>query len=160
MENSLKDLEVLKKYLSEDELKDVAKQVAYDTFRNSIGSGNVHSKDNIEFYIKHGAYEAVVKHAKENQLEDISELSKQLNTKVAKIINSLQSYNIPYSNMVQEALEANKHTVVRKVEKVIKEVCQDDDKYYQISSQVKNTIGEWIGDKLMEYLKESFKDEK
>ena len=84
--NSLKDLEVLQKYLSEDELKDVAKQVAYDTFRNSIGSGNVHSKDNIEFYIKHGAYEAVVQHAKENQLEDISELSKQLNTKVAKII--------------------------------------------------------------------------
>ena len=118
MENSLKDLEVLKKYLSEDELKDVAKQVAYDTFRNSIGSGNVHSKDNIEFYIKHGAYEAVVKHAKENQLEDISELSKQLNIKVAKIINSLQYYQIPYSNMVQEALEANRSTIVRKVEKV------------------------------------------
>lgn len=157
MENSLKDLEVLQKYLSEDELKDVAKQVAYDTFRNSIGSGNVHSKDNIEFYIKHGAYEAVVQHAKENQLEDISELSKQLNTKVAKIIGSLQSYNIPYSNMVQEALEANRGTVIRKVEEVIKEVCQDDDKYYQISSQVKNTIGEWLGDKLMEYLKESFK---
>ena len=158
--NSLKDLEVLQKYLSEDELKDVAKQVAYDTFRNSIGSGNVHSKDNIEFYIKHGAYEAVVQHAKENQLEDISELSKQLNTKVAKIISSLQSYQIPYSNMVQEALEANKETVVRKVEEVIKEACQDDDRYYQISSQVKNTIGEWIGDKLMEYLKESFKDGK
>ena len=62
--------------------------------------------------------------------------------------------------MVQEALEANKETVVRKVEEVIKEACQDDDRYYQISSQVKNTIGEWIGDKLMEYLKESFKDGK
>src|SRR5690606_24111057 len=119
MENSLKDLEVLQKYLSEEELKEVAKQVAYDTFKSSIGSSNPHSKDNIEFYIKHGAYEAVVKHAKENQLENISELSKDLNTKVARIINSLQVYNIPYTDMVKEALEANRGTVVRKVEEVI-----------------------------------------
>lgn len=159
MENSLKDLEVLQKYLSEEELKEIAKQVAYDAFKDSIGSGNPYSKDNIQYYIKYGAYEAVVKHAKENQLENISELSKDLSAKVAKIINNLQSYNIPYEDMVKEALEAHRETVIRKVEEVIKDACQDDGKYYQISSQVKDTIGEWIGDRLMVYLKESFKDE-
>lgn len=157
--NQIKDLEVLKKYLSDAELKEVAREVAYDTFKNAIGRNNSNSKENLEFYIKHGAYQAVVQHAKENSLEDISELSKQLNTKVAKIISGLESYQIPYSDMIKEALSANKETVIRKVDSILEEVCSNDDSYDSVSHKVKESIGDWLGEKLMGYLKESFKSE-
>lgn len=160
MNNSIKDLEVLSKYLSEEELKDIAKQVAYESFKNSIGSGNPHSKDNIEFYIKYGAYEAVVQHAKENALEDIFELSKQLNTKVAKIINSLQSYHIPYTELIKEALDANKDTIIKKVDEVLSDKLDESNKSYDaITSLVSEQLGYLMGDRLFEYFKQSFKED-
>lgn len=149
------DLEVLSKYLSEDELKDVARQVAYELFKSSIGVDNPHAKVNLEYYIKHGAYEAVVQHATENGVVDIDELSKSLNTKVAKIITGLESYQIPYQNLITEAVQANKETIVRHVEETIKNAMEDTEKYNSIYQQVNSSIGEYLGDTLMNHLKES-----
>lgn len=158
METAIKDLEVLSKYLSEEELKDVAKQAAYDMFVRTLGKDNPHSKDNLDFYIKHGAYQAVVQHASENEV-DIQELSKSLNARVAELINGLQSYQIPFEHLISEAVEANRKTIETKVNTVLEELVTDDEKYDSVYQQCVNGIGEHLADVVAEQLKASFTKE-
>src|SRR5690606_28800160 len=106
MENTqLKDLEVLSKYLSEEELKEVATQVARETFRNSMGVGNPHSKSNIDYYASQGAYLAVKEYAEENGEIDFEEMSKTLNSKVNALIKGLHTYQLKYEHIIEEAVE-------------------------------------------------------
>lgn len=160
METPIKDLEVLSKYLSEEELRDVAKQAAYDVFVRTLDKDNPNSKDNLDFYIKHGAYQAVVQHASENEA-DIQELSKSLNTKVAKLIMGLKSYQIPFQDLIKKAVEANRKTIETKVNTVLEELVTDDEKYDGVYRQCVNGIGEYLADVVAEQLKASFtKDSK
>src|SRR5690554_3560336 len=99
METKIKELDVLAKYLDEQELKEIAASAAYDLFKSSIGTLNEHGKENLDYYVKHGAYEAVRQHAQENEV-DMARLSKDLNTKVAKLISELRSYQIPYKHLL------------------------------------------------------------
>lgn len=158
METAIKDLEVLSKYLSEEELKDVAKQAAYEMFVRTLGKDNPHAKDNLDFYIKQGAYQAVIQHASENEV-DIQELSKSLNTRVARLINGLQSYQIPFDRLISEAVEANRKTIETKVNTVLEELVTDDEKYGGVYQQCVNGIGEHLADVVAEQLKASFTKE-
>jgi len=48
--SNINDLEVLSKYLSEEELKEIAKDVAFAHFSSKLKESNPYAKSNLEFY--------------------------------------------------------------------------------------------------------------
>jgi len=68
---NIDDLEVLKKYLSDDELKDIAKQVAFESFRRYLGNDNPNAKENYEYYAKYGALQSIIEYSKDFDNEEL-----------------------------------------------------------------------------------------
>lgn len=160
MENTqLKDLEVLSRYLSEEELKEVASQVARETFRNSMGIGNPHSKANIDYYASQGAYLAVKEYAEENDEIDFKEMSKALNSKVNALIKGLQTYQLNYDHIIKEAVESRADDFKRKVDSIITQFLEDEESYSGVYKQVERDLGYILAEHLMTHLKESFTKE-
>lgn len=160
MENAqLKDLEVLSRYLSEEELKEVAREVAYTSFKDSIGSGNPHSKANIDYYISQGAYQAVKEHAEAHEEIDFKEMSKVLNSKVNALIKGLHLYQLKYEHIIEEAVENRAGDIKRKVDDLITQFLDDEESYSGIYKKVEQDLGYFLGEHLMTHLKESFTKE-
>lgn len=158
MKTEIKDLEVLEKYLSEDELKEVAKQVAYESFRNSMGSGNPHNKSNIDFYAKYGAYEAVKQHISEGEFRE-EEFVEELKEKVSKIIKGLGWYEIPLQEVVQEVVEERKEEVRNRVDEVWKEwVSKEEEDFGSLYSSISRSGADYISEYIIETFENSLKD--
>lgn len=161
MENTqLKDLEVLSRYLSEEELKEVASQVARETFRNSMGIGNPHSKANIDYYASQGAYLAVKEYAEENDEIDFKETSRALNGKVNALIKGLSLYQLNYDPIIQEAVENRAGDIKRKVDDLITQFLEDEESYSGVYKKVEGELGYILAEHLMTHLKESFTKDK
>lgn len=154
--NDIKDLEVLSRYLSEEELKEVAKDVAKGLFRNSMSPSNPHAKDNIDFYAKHGAYLAVKEYAEANDEIDFKEMSKSLNKKVDGIIKGLQSYQLGYDHILKEAVENRREDIQRRVDEILNNFLQDEETYSGVYKRLEGDLGYVIAEHLMEHFKKSF----
>lgn len=158
MKTEIKDLEVLEKYLSEDELKEVAKQVAYESFRNSIGSGNPHNKSNMDFYAKYGAYEAVKQHITDGGFRE-EEFVDELRERVKEVIKGLSKYDVPLDSVVEEILEEKRDEVRVKVDDIWREwMNKDEDNYDSLYSYIKRSGAEYISEYLIETFEESIRN--
>lgn len=154
--NDIKDLEVLSKYLSEEELKEVAKDVAKELFRNSMSLSNPNAKSNVDFYAKQGAYLAVKEYAEVNDEIDFKEMSKSLNKKVDGVIKGLQSYQLGYDYILNEAVENRREDIQRRVDEILNNLLQDEENYSGVYKRVEGDLGYVIAEHLMEHFKKSF----
>ena len=160
MNNKFQDLEVLSKYLDKSELKEIAKVVAYDAFKNNLGEQNPYAKTNIEYYIKHGAYQAVMQHATENCIE-IERLSKDLSIKVEEIIKKIDKYDLPktFNDLAIEILNEHKPTISKKMEELLQDFLEKDE-YGNAYKTFSSCLGDYLGDLVNEIFREHFQSKK
>lgn len=150
-DKTIQDLGILEKYLTEDELKDIAKKVAYDTFIKNLGIENPYAKSNAEFYIQHGAYQAVIQHACENQI-DIKELSVDLEKRVKSLIRSTDRYHLPttFNDLTTQIInEKCKPDIENKLNELLKDFIEKESFssiYTTFESYIGNTLGEMMYD--------------
>lgn len=156
METNITDLEVLSKYLSEEELKEVAKDAAKELFRNSMSLSNPNAKSNVDFYAKHGAYLAVKEYAEANDEIDFEEMSKSLNKKVDFVIKGLKSYQLGYDHILKEVVENRREDIQRRVDEILNNLLQDEESYSGVYKRVEGDLGYVIAEHLMEHFKSSF----
>lgn len=157
--SKIDDLEVLRQYLSEEELKEIAKNVAYETFKSSIGSYNsANRKSNYEWYLKYGALEAVKDHIKEF---DAQFLAEDLQNKMRKLIKSLTWYNVPdgYKTIAKEYIQNNRNLIDDKMEGFMRDFVNSKE-YPSAHSTFADTVGDSLGDMLYTMLEEKFKKDK
>jgi len=151
----IKDLEILEKYLSEEELKDVAKNVAYRYFETHLGSKNPHYKDNYDFYLMRGALLAVQEHIKDF---DKDELAKEMQKKTLALIKSLKTYNLPnnYIDIARDHIVKNKKIITNKIDLLISEFvnAKDYNKSYMTFTEF---IGEEFANLLSTMLEKEYK---
>ena len=154
--SKIKDLEILKQYLNEDELKSIAKEAAYDLFKNSIGPDNPNRKDNIEWYAKQGALLAM----KESMTDlDLSELQSTFNTKVNSVIKKIDYYNISddFNKMLQTALIKHKENVENKVNELIAAKINNDSDMNSIYNKCNESVADAFSDILYNAVELHFK---
>ena len=153
--SNINDLEVLSKYLSEDELKAVAKEVAYAHFSSKLKEANPHAKSNLEFYIAQGAYQAVLQYGEQLNFDFHAQ---ELKEKVSKNIKALTVYNLPstYTKIAEEAIEENRGIIQDRMKNLISEFVNGGD-YPNIYGTFQDKVGETLADLLYELLEEKFK---
>lgn len=153
--SSLKDLEVLEKYLSEDELKNVAKEVAYNHFAKSLQEHNPYAKSNLEFYIAQGALQAVLQHGEKL---DFDFHAKELKEKTSNLIKGLQSYQLPnsYTTIAEETVEEHREEIQNRMKEKITSFVNGGD-YLSLYSTFEQKVGETMADLLYNLLEEKFK---
>lgn len=154
--SKIEDLEILKQYLNEDELKSIAKEAAYSLFKNDIGPDNPNKKANIEFYAKEGALLAMQEAMTDL---DFSELQSTFNDKVKKIIKGLSWYSIndDFEKMFKVAIDANKKTVEAKVNEVIAAKVNNDSEMDSIYDKCNESITNVFSDILYNAVELHFK---
>jgi len=153
--NEVKDLEVLSKYLSEEELKDIAKDVAYNHFSSKLKESNPHAKSNLEFYIGQGALQAVQQYGHEI---DFDFHAQELKDKTSKLIKGLRDYNLPdnYQEIAKQTVEEHREEIQNRMKEKIAEFVNGD-KYPSLYSTFEQCVGEQLGDLLYSMLEEKFK---
>ena len=157
MKQELKDLEVLEKYLSKEELKEVAKEVAYNAFSRHLGKANPHGKANLEYYIRWGAFEAVKKHITENEFKE-EEFVDKLRVKVDRLITRLTPYDINLNEAVKKAIEIHKPYIQANVEEAVQEyfdLPQDDfnSLYSKLDRSATDMLQDFVITKFIESVK-------
>lgn len=148
--STIKDLKVLEKYLSKEELKEIAKSVAYDSFKSSIGSYNSRNREsNYEWYLKHGALEAVREHISEFNAQA---LVGDLQDKTKRLIKSLSVYSLPdnYKTIAKEYIEENKSIIEDKMKSHITDFVNNEKEFSYGGSY--NTFTEYIGQQMTDIL--------
>ena len=157
--SQITELDILSKYLDEDELKEIAKQAAYDLFKSSIGPDNPHRKANIEFYAIRGAMLAM----KEAQdITFLDTLQSEFNAKVKRAVKSLQWYQIDtkqfgYTKIVENAIKTNESTIINKINELVNAKVNNDEDYDSLCSNVNDYVGECMGSLIYEMLEQKFK---
>jgi hypothetical protein len=157
--SKIEDLEILKQYLSEDELKSIAKEAAYSLFKSSIGPDNPHRKDNIEYYCKQGALLAL----KESMTDlDLSELQSEFNAKIKRLVKRIDWYNIhkEFDTMLKTAISTHEDAVKIKVNEVISKKINDDESHDSIYSRCQDSIADAFSGVIYLTMKEHFKEDK
>jgi hypothetical protein len=152
---TLQDLEVLERYLSEEELKEVAKDVARELFRSSLGEKNPHRRTNLDYYIGQGALQAVEEYMVDFDKE---ELASNLKARTKTIIKGMSVYNLPdnYIQIAKDEIEASKEMIKDKINKYINDFVNGTEypnsygKFYEI-------LGEQLGDVVYSILGKEFK---
>lgn len=155
MENKVEDLSVLERYLTADELKEVAKQVAYNCFANNLSRSNPHAKTNLEFYIGQGALNAVLQYGEEL---DFDFHAKELKEKVSKLIQKLSDYSLPttYQELAKEYVLENKEVIENKMKSLL-ETYINGTTWDSAYTTFEQKIGETMADLLYGMLEEKFK---
>ncbi len=140
----VKDLEILSKYLSEDELKDVAKNVAYNHFANSLKGDNPHAKSNLDFYIGQGALQAVLQYGTELNFDFHAQ---ELKTKVSSLIKNMKDYQLPtsYTDIAKETIEENREEIQAKMQTLVSNFVNDES-YSNSYKMFTEMLGETLGD--------------
>lgn len=108
--SNIKDLEVLQKYLSEDELKEVAREAALSYFKSRLGSQSSHAKSNLDFYIGQGALQAVLQYGAEINFDFHAQ---ELKEKTSKLISEMRKYDLPdtYREIAEEQIESQREEI-------------------------------------------------
>lgn len=156
MKTELKDLEILEKYLSEDELKGIAKSVAYESFKSSIGSYNSKNREsNYEYYLKYGALEAVREHISEF---DAQALVGDLQDKTRRLIKSLSIYHLPdnYKDIAYQCIEDNKFIIEDKMKSHITNFVNNEKEFSYGGAY--NTFSEYIGQQMTDIIYHLFEE--
>ena len=156
--SQIKDLEILEKYLSQDELKEVAKEVASNYFSNSLSKSNPYAKRNLEFYIGQGALQAVLEYG--DKL-DFDFHSQELKGRVSKLIKNLSVYNLPntYVDIAKEYIESNKSIIYEKIDSLMRDFVNKED-YNTAYRTFSAYIGEAFAYLLDNLLKEKYSKDK
>ena len=157
MKTNIKDLEVLEKYLSKEELKEVAKEVAYDAFKSSLGVENPHSRSNLNFHLAKGAYEAVKQHITENDFRE-EEFVEELRSKVSSVIKGLNYYELPLGEVIGEVVDEKKGEIRDRIDKVWEEVVNDEsDTFNSLHDRIRYRASDYIQDYMVEIFEESLR---
>lgn len=151
----VQDLDILSKYLSKEELKEIAKQAAYDKFSSYLGKDNPNRRSNYDYYIKYGALESVREHMKDF---DVQKLTKQLENKVRDIIKNMQSYHLPdeYKEIAKQYMLDNKNIITSKIDNLLKDFVNSEG-YQSCHSSFKDYVGEVFSEILYTMLEDRFK---
>lgn len=155
--SSIKDLQVLEKYLSEEELKEVAKEVAKNAMQNSLGEQNPYAKNNAEFYMKEGFLLALYKELETDQIYT-SELVDKLKEKVEREIFKMSFYQLPplFNKIVEQAIAENESVIKEKINSLTSDFVNSEN-YPSAWGTFKDHIGEQLGDMLYGLLEQKFK---
>jgi len=156
MNNTIKDLEVLERYLSQDELKAVAKEVAYKAFESSIGKYNSeHRKSNYEWYLKQGALEAVREHISDFDAKDLAE---NLRDKTLTLIKKLDRYDLPnnYNEIAKQHIEENKSIITDKINQHLTDFVNNEKEFSYKGAY--NTFSEYIGQQMTDIIYRLFEE--
>jgi hypothetical protein len=154
---TIKDLEVLEKYLSADELKKIAKEVAKELFEDSLGSQNPNRKSNLDYYIGQGALKAVEEYMVDF---DKDELVKDLKEKTKSNIKKLTVYHLPddYNKIAKQEIEKNKQLIKDKISKYIDDFVNGEE-YPNSYRTFSEFLGEQFSDTIYNILGKEFKKE-
>lgn len=154
--SQINDLEVLSKYLSEEELKVIAKEVAYEHFSSSLKKSNPHAESNLDFYIRYGALQAVLQYGTEL---DFDFHAKELKERVSKLIKGLSRYDLPrtYTVIAEEQVEAQREEIQDRMKELISNFVNGGD-YPSVYGTFTEKVGEQLGDMLYSLLEEKFKN--
>ena len=154
--SKIEDLEILKQYLSENELKEIAKEAAFSLFKSHIGPDNPHKKDNIEYFAKQGALLAMQEAMTDL---DLSELQSTFNSKINSIVKKLDWWSIykEFDKPLQAAINNNKETIENKVNEVIALKVNNDSEMDSIYSKCNESIADTFGDILYNAVELHFK---
>lgn len=159
---TIKDLDILSKYLDEDELKDIAKEVAKEAFKNNIGLQNPYRKENIEYYLIRGAFMVLY----ENMQDASINLQELFNVKIAQAIKKISLYDLQYGNwsnlsqMVNSSLEPHKNAIDFRVAEIIKEsyLSATNDYNDKLYTKVFDIVGETVSELINDSLKLKFNE--
>lgn len=153
--SNINDLEVLSKYLSEEELKTVAKEVAYAHFSSKLKEDNPYAKSNLEFYISQGALQAVLQYGDKLNFDFHAQ---ELKEKTSKLIKGLQSYQLPntYTKIAEEQIESQKEEIQNRIKEMISDFVNGGE-YPSIYGTFQDKVGEKLADLLYILLEEKFK---
>ena len=154
--NEIKDLTILEKYLSEEELKEVAKEVAFSAMNSSLGDSNPYAKDNLDYYIKKGAFQAVLMHCDKIGIES---LSQDLEKKITKIVKSTDRYDISsyLDPLVKESLQKHKDSIDNKVSQLVTDLVNDNEEWGSVYQQFSEFLGDVIGGMIYNVIENHFK---
>jgi hypothetical protein len=154
---TLQDLEVLERYLSEEELKEVAKDVARELFRSSLGEKNPHRRTNLDYYIGQGALQAVEEYMVDFDKE---ELASNLKARTKTIIKGMSVYNLPdnYIQIAKDEIEASKEMIKDKINKCINDFVNGEE-YPNSYRTFSEFLGEQFGEVVYSILGKEFKKE-
>ena len=155
----VKDLEILSKYLSDDELKDIAKNAAYDLFKGSISQeDNKYAKDNISYYITQGAMMAMA-----DAIEPIkTELQEGFNERIIRAIKELSIYSLignktyGFDPIITDAIQAHKEAIKAKVDEIVNHVINDDCDSDSLYGKTQDTIGNVFAEMLTDMLRAKY----
>jgi hypothetical protein len=152
---TLQDLEVLERYLSEEELKEVAKDVARELFRSSLGGKNPHRRTNLDYYIGQGALQAVEEYMVDFDKE---ELASNLKARTKTIIKGMSVYNLPdnYIQIAKDEIEASKEMIKDKINKCINDFVNGEE-YPNSYRTFSEFLGEQFGEVVYSILGKEFK---
>lgn len=157
MKTEIKDLELLSKYLSEEELKDVAKNVAMEKMSVYFDEKNAHRKSNLEYYIQKGALLSV-----EECLSDFdkNELVSLLKEKTINNIKSLRSYDLPrnYEQIAKDVIKENEQIIKDKMNSLISNFVNGSE-WDSMYNRFTRDLGDMFGDLLYSMLEKNFKKE-
>lgn len=153
--STVNDLDILSKYLSEEELKDIAKQVAYAHFSDTLNQSNQYAKSNLQFYIGQGALNAVLQYGQEL---DFDFHAQELKDRVSTLIKKLDTYNLPstYQDIAKQYVEDNREVIQNKMEELMYDFVNND-KYPNAYGTFADKVGEQLGDMLYSMLEDKFK---
>ena len=152
---TLQDLEVLERYLSEDELKEVAKDVARELFKSRLGEKNPNRRTNLDYYIGQGALQAI----EDYMLDfDKDELASDLKTRTKTLIKNLSVYNLPdnYKEIAKEEIENSQQLIKDKINKYIDDFVNGEE-YPNSYRTFSEFLGEQFGDVVYTILGREFK---
>jgi len=157
--SSIKDLEILSKYLDEDELKEIAKNAAYDLFKGNlaIGEDSHYKKENLTYYCIQGAMLAM-----KSSIEPIkSELQTDFNKKVKQAINKLSLFDLQYkewsnlSEIVNASLDIHRKDIQERIDQIISENYLSKTNNYndKLYTAVFDAVGEVVSNTISDALK-------
>lgn len=149
------ELEVLSKYLTTEELKEIAKEVAKEAFKSSIGAENPHSKENIQYFTIQGAMMAM-----RDAIDPIrSELQPHFNDRILKAINGLSYYSIignktyRLDEMINNALSVHETEITKRVNKIIEDGYLNPGAKY--SDELYRAVYDRVGDNVNQIINEA-----
>ena len=153
--SNIQDLEVLQKYLSEDELKEVAREAALTYFKSSLGSQNPHAKSNLDFYIGQGALQAVLQYGAEI---DFDFHAQEIKKKTSELISEMRKYDLPdtYREIAEQQIESQREEIQDRMKQLISDFVNGGD-YPNAYRTFESEVGEKLGDLLYNLLEKEFK---
>lgn len=151
----IKDLEVLERYLSQDELKEVAREAAKEAFSGYLREDNKYRQKNYEFFLKQGALIAIQDYISDFDKEKLTE---EFTSKISSLIKSLETYQFDsvYNEIAVSYINENKKIITDKIDSLLSDFVNSNN-YSTAYSTFQQIVGDSFGDLLNSLLEEKYK---